>query len=46
MKTYKELKRQQMLKQITEEEYQNGKDAIIENIVKHLINSKDSKKAE
>ena len=46
MKTYRELKRQQMLKQITEEEYQKGKAAIIENIAKQLINSKASQKAE
>lgn len=37
MKTYRELKRQQMLKQITEEEYQQGKAAIIDSIVKQLM---------
>lgn len=46
MKTYRELKRQQMLKQITEEEYQKGKAAIIESIVKQLNYSKDSIKTE
>ena len=46
MKTYRELKRQYMLKQITDEEYQKGKAAIIENIAKQLIQSKDSNKTE
>lgn len=46
MKTYRELKRQQMLKQITEEEYQKGKAAIIESIANQLIHSKDSSKTE
>ena len=44
MQTYRELKRKQMLKQITEEEYQQGKASIIENIVKQLNYSKDSQK--
>ena len=46
MKTYRELKRQYMLKQITDEEYQKGKAAIIKNIAKQLIQSKDSSKTE
>lgn len=37
MKTYKELKRQQMLKQITKEEYQKEKEDYIDSIVKQLM---------
>ena len=37
MKTYKELKRQQMLKQITEEEYEKEKADYIDSIVKQLM---------
>lgn len=39
MMTYRDLKRQQMLKQITEEEYQKEKAAMIERIAKQLIES-------
>ena len=46
MKTYREFKRQHMLKQITDEEYQKEKEAMIERIAKKLIDSKDSRKAE
>ena len=35
MTTYKELKRQHLLKEITEEEYQRGKNEIIERMM-HL----------
>jgi hypothetical protein len=37
MKTYKELKRQQMLKQITEEQYQKEKADHIDDIIKQLM---------
>ena len=46
MKTYREFKRQHMLKQITDEEYQKEKEAMIERIAKQLIDSKDSRKTE
>ena len=46
MKTYREFKRQHMLKQITDEEYQKEKEDMIERIAKQLIESKDSRKAE
>ena len=46
MKTYREFKRQHMLKQITDEEYQKEKEAMIERIAKQLIDSKNSQKAE
>ena len=46
MKTYREFKRQHMLKQITDEEYQKEKVAMIERITKQLIDSKDSRKSE
>ena len=46
MKTYREFKGQYMLKQITEEEYQKEKEAMIERIVKQLNYSKDTRKTE
>ena len=46
MKTYREFKRQYMLKQITDEEYQKEKEAMIERIARQLFDSQDSKKAE
>ena len=46
MKTYREFKRQHMLKQITDEEYQKEKEAMIERLAKQLIDSKDSSKTE
>jgi hypothetical protein len=36
MKTYKELKRQHLLKQITEEQYQKEKAVHIDDIIKQL----------
>ena len=44
MKTYKEFKRQHMLKQITDEEYQKEKEAMLERLAKQLIDSKDTGK--
>ena len=46
MKTHREFTRQYMLKQISEEEYQKEKEAMIERIAKQLDDSKDSQKAE
>lgn len=39
MKTYREFRRQYMLKQITEEEYQKEKAAMLERIAKQLMKS-------
>ena len=46
MKAHREFTRQYMLKQITEEEYQKEKEAMIERIVKQLNCSKDTGKTE
>lgn len=46
MKTYREFKRQHMMKQITDEEYQKEKNALLERLAKQLIDSKDPRKAE
>ena len=46
MKNYKEFKRQHMLKQITDEEYQKEKEAMLERLAKQLIDSKESPKTE
>lgn len=46
MKTHREFTRQYMLKQITEEEYQKEKEAMIERLAKQLIDSKEAQKTE
>ena len=46
MKNYREFKRQHMLKQITDEEYQIEKEAMFERLAKQLIDSKDTEKTE
>ena len=46
MKNYREFKRQHMLKQITDEEYQKEKEDMIERLAKQLIDSKDTGKTE
>ena len=46
MKTYREFKRQHMLKQITDEEYKKEKEAMFERLAKQLIESKETKKTE
>jgi hypothetical protein len=46
MKNYREFKRQHMLKQITDEEYQKEKEAMFESLAKQLTDSKETKKTE
>lgn len=46
MKTHREFTRQYMLNQITDEEYQKEKEAMIERIAKQLIDNKNSSKTE